>query len=244
MKSHQDAFGHGMFDWLNGIRGAEIIERDDGNFEVSGGPQAYFAEYKNWSPHEKKAIRYARGRVLDIGCGAGRCMLYLKRKGLDAVGIDTSPLAIKVCKKRGLQNVKQLSVAQVSSKLGIFDTILMYGGNFGLVRNPKTARWLLRKFYRMTSERARIVACSLDPYQAPAIEHLEYHKLNRQRGRMPGQVRVRLRYKKSASPWFDWLVVSKSEMADLLRGTGWHVRKAIDSERGPCYATIIEKTKK
>ena len=230
-----------MFDWLNGIRGAEIIERDDGNFEISGGPKIYFPEFKDWAPHEKKAIRYARGRVLDIGCGAGRCMLYLKQKGFDVVGIDNSPLAIKVCRKRGLRRVKQLSVAQVSSKLGIFDTVLMYGGNFGLVRNPRTARWLFRKFYTMTSERARVIAGTLDPYKAPSPEHLEYHKLNRQRNRMPGQVRVRLRYKKYASPWFDWLVVSKREMADILRGSGWKVKKFIDSGQGPRYIAIIEK---
>ena len=244
MKNNQDTLGLGMSDWLNGIRGAEIIERDDGNFELSGGPKVYFAEFKDWPPHEKKAIRYARGRVLDVGCGAGRCMLYLKQNGIDVMGIDTSPLAIKVCKKRGLPNVKQLSVTQVSSKLGIFDTILMYGGNFGLVGNPKRAKWLFKKFYKMTSEKARVIAATLDPYKTPAKEHLQYHKLNRQRGWMPGQNRVRVRYKKYATPWFDWLVVSKREMADILSGTGWRVKKFIDSGRGPCYVAIIEKAKR
>ena len=43
MKDLQDVFGHGIYDYLHGIRGSEIIERDDGNFEVSGGPKAYFA---------------------------------------------------------------------------------------------------------------------------------------------------------------------------------------------------------
>jgi SAM-dependent methyltransferase len=243
MRDSQDAFGHGLYDYYKGIRGAEIIERDDGNFELSGGPKAYFAEYNDWSPHEKKAIRYARGRVLDIGCGSGRCMLYLKQKGFDVIGIDTSPLAIKVCQERELQNVKLLSVTQVSSELGVFDTILLYGGNFGLVRNPRTARWLFRKFYTITSERARVIAGTLDPYKAPAKEHLLYHRLNRQRGRMPGQNRLRVRYRKYATPWFDWLVVSKKEMADILRGSGWKVKRFIDSGRGPCYVAILEKTR-
>ena len=156
------------------------------------------------------------------------------------MGIDTSPLAIKVCKERGLQNVKLLSITQVSSKLGIFDTILMYGGNFGLVANPQRARRLFRRFHKMTSERARIITGTLDPYRAPAREHLLYHMLNRKRSRMPGQNRLRIRYKKYVTPWFDWLVVSKKEMADVLRGTGWEARRFIDSQ-GPCYAAIIEK---
>ena len=37
---------------------------------------------QNWHLTEKKAIKYARGRVLDIGCGAGRHALYLQDKGL------------------------------------------------------------------------------------------------------------------------------------------------------------------
>ncbi len=110
MKDHQDAFGHGVYDYLNGVRGTEIVQRDDGNFELSGGPKAYFAEYKDWPSHEKKAIRYARGRILDVGCGAGRCLLYLQQKGFDVMGIDTSPLAIKVCRERGLRKVRRLSI--------------------------------------------------------------------------------------------------------------------------------------
>ncbi len=120
----------------------------------------------------------------------------------------------------------------------------MYGGNFGLVGNPKRAKWLLRRFCRITNEKARIIAITREPYATTALEHLEYHKLNRKRGRLPGQVRLRVRYKKYATPWFDWLIVSKKEMADILEGTGWVATKFIDSAAGylGCYAAVIEKT--
>jgi 2-polyprenyl-3-methyl-5-hydroxy-6-metoxy-1,4-benzoquinol methylase len=52
-------------------------------------------------PDEKKAIDYAKGRVLDVGCGAGRHILYLQKKGLKVLGIDQSPLAVNMCKLRG-----------------------------------------------------------------------------------------------------------------------------------------------
>ncbi|NQT82293.1 class I SAM-dependent methyltransferase, partial [bacterium] len=77
-------------------------------------------------------MRLARGKVLDIGCGAGRNSLYLQQKGLDVLGIDLSPLAIMVCQLRGFKKARVMSITEVDSRLGTFDTIVMYGNNFGL----------------------------------------------------------------------------------------------------------------
>ncbi|MFQ5837438.1 MAG: class I SAM-dependent methyltransferase [Thermoplasmata archaeon] len=234
----QDAFGHEILDYLKNKSGFEIVERDDGFFDVSGGPRAYFAEYEDWPPHEKEAMKFARGRVLDIGCGAGRHSLYLQERGLEVLGIDNSPLAIEVCRKRGLGETRVMSATQVSSRLGIFDTILMLGNNFGLFGSYERARWLLKRFRNMTSEDGRIIAESNDPYKTEVPEHLAYHDLNRERGRMPGQVRIRVRYKKYLTPWFDYLLVSKGEMESIVGGTGWKVRRFIDSEGSPYIAVI------
>lgn len=239
LKDHQDAYGHELLDYLNGITGSEIVERDD-YIEVSVDNKFYFTDYKDWTPHERKAIRYARGRVLDVGCGAGRCLLCLQQKGLDVMGIDISPLAVEVCKKRGIQNVRVLSITQVSSKLGFFDTILMFGGSFGLFGCPERAKWQLKRFHKITSERGRIIALSCDPYRAVSQESKQYRKFNKKRGRMPGQVRIRVRYKKYVTPWFDYLLVSREEMADILNGTGWRIEQLFASTWAP-YAVVIGK---
>ena len=84
----QDAYGHAMYDHLRGKGGYEIVERDDGLIAHSRGPAEYFAAYKDWEAMDRKAIRFARGRVLDIGCGAGRVALYLQEKGHDVLGTD------------------------------------------------------------------------------------------------------------------------------------------------------------
>jgi hypothetical protein len=70
--------------------------------------------------------------------------------------------------------------------------------------------------------------------------HLEYQKSNREKGRMSGQVRIRVRFKKYATKWFDYLMLSKKEMKDIIEVTSWHVKQFIDSE-GVNYAVIIEK---
>ena len=240
LKDHQDAFGHEIYDCFMGKDVCEIIERDDGDFDRSGGPKVYLSEYKEWPSREKKALRYARGRVLDIGCGAGRHSLYLQQKGFDVLGIDVSPLAIEVCKLRGLKNAKVMSITQISSKLGSFDTVIMFGNNFGLFGSFRRAKWLLKKLHNITSARARIIAESRDPYKTDDLLYLEYHEGNRKRGRMPGQARLRVRYRKYATPWFDYLLVSKDEMEHILEGTGWAVKCFIDSD-SPMYTAIIER---
>ena len=140
-------------------------------------PRHYLADYENWEAHEKKALRYATGRTLDAGCGGGRISLYLQKKGFDVLGIDISPLAVKVCKLRGVKRVRVMSITELNSTLGMFDTILMIGNNFGLFGNPTRAKRLLKKLYQLTSRNALIIAESVDPYQTKEQFHLDYHKL-------------------------------------------------------------------
>jgi SAM-dependent methyltransferase len=219
----------------------EIVERDDGFIGASRGAAIYFAPLRRWWPTERKAIRYARGRVLDIGCGAGRVLLHLQERGHECVGIDNSPLAIKVCKERGARDARVLSVTQVSSRLGRFDSIVMYGNNFGLMGSRKRARWLLRRFKKITASDARILATSGDPYRTSEPEDLAYHRFNRKRGRMAGQLRLRVRHRTYATPWFDYLIVSPEEIRDILVGTGWRIARIFDSGIFR-YTAVIEKT--
>ncbi len=237
----EDAYGAAILDHWRGKGGYEIVERDDGWIGYSAGPPAYFAPYQDWTPHQREAIGLARGRVLDIGCGAARHSLYLQERGHDVVGIDISPSAIEVCRERGLKNAIVMSVTMIGTELGTFDTILMLGNNFGLFGGFRRARWLLRRFKSITPENGRIIAESLDPYATENPDHFAYHRLNRSRGRMAGQLRLRVRYGAFKTPWFDYLLVSKNEMEDLLRGTGWAVSRYVDHGDG-LYIAIIERS--
>ena len=57
---------------------------------------------------------------------------------------------------------------------------------------------------------------------------------------MPGQVRIRIRHGTVIGPWFDYLLVSKREVKQIINGTGWRVKEFIDS-KGASYAMILEK---
>ena len=238
----QDAYGHLLSDYHNDRENVEIVEREDGFIDVSRlGPFNYFAEHNDWAEHQRTGIAHATGSVLDIGCGAGRHSIYLQEQGHDVLGTDISPLAIQTCQSRGLKNALVTSVTQLSSKIGIFDTILMMGHNFGLVGSRKRAKWLLKRFAAMTTNTAKIIAETLDPYQTEEPCHLAYHQFNRDRGRMSGQLKLRIRYRQYTTPWFDYLFVSKSEIEDILDGTAWRVEHYIDAANTPTYVAILSK---
>jgi len=61
----------------------------------------YFRSFAEWSVQEQQAIEYVSGRVLDVGCGAGRHCLYLQSTGLEVVGVHLSPLAVEVSRDAG-----------------------------------------------------------------------------------------------------------------------------------------------
>ena len=108
-------------------------------------------------------MRFVGGRVLDVGCGAGRHLLYLQRRRHDVLGIDVSPGALEVCRRRGASSVELLSVTQIGARLGAFDTVLMLCGNFGLFGTERRARRLLRRLVDMTTPQARLVVNTSDP---------------------------------------------------------------------------------
>lgn len=243
MKSQRDAYGSELMAVYQGKKNTlEIVERDDNLIAVSNWPGYYFSDYAAWSRREKRAMRLIRGRVLDVGCGAGRHGLYLQRKGFDVTGIDNSPGAIRVCKLRGYRNVRLLSITGISRfKPESFDTVIMFGNNFGLFAGFDKAQHLLKQLHRITTSNGRIIAETLDPYRTTDRLNLAYHRFNRERGRMAGQVRMRLRHGTIVGEWFDYLLVSQAEMKKILLGTGWAISQIL-ADKGPVYVAVIEKT--
>ena len=223
LTDHQDAYGHEVMDYYRSGHAQEIVERDDGLIDVSAGPAIYFSGYKDWRPLEQQAMLHVRGRVLDIGCGAGRFALYLQEQGHPVVGIDTSPLALQVCQERGVKDVRLLSITQISRALGTFDSIIMMGNNFGLFGGPRRGRWLLRRMYAITSPEARIIAQSTDPHDTDDPIHLAYQANNRARGRADAQLRIRIRYRTHCSPWFDYWLATPTEAETMVAGSGWRI---------------------
>jgi SAM-dependent methyltransferase len=216
-------------------RGPEIIERDDGFLEAA--KIGYFAPVAQWPAVERRALRWTRGRVLDAGVGAGRAALELQRRGRSVVGIDVSPGVVEVARARGVRDVRLLAFEDIDDSVGHFDTVVMFGNNFGLFGSPSKAKRLLRRLRPLAD---RIVAASNDPYATEDPAHLAYQERNRNRGRAAGQLRLRVRYRDLIGPWFDYLIVSPEEMASIVEGTEWEIRRLLQQSGSGYYVAVLE----
>ncbi|MGX1929766.1 class I SAM-dependent methyltransferase [Flagellimonas sp. 2504JD4-2] len=128
---------------MDDILGQALVDYHTGNYtediktysslgEEDSMPLPYLFRDFDQMPHlEQKALEMAKGKVLDIGCGAGNHALYLQNKGFDITALDQSEGAIAVCQKRGVKScVKSAILDYTHAK---FDTILLLMNGIGLV---------------------------------------------------------------------------------------------------------------
>jgi hypothetical protein len=156
-------------------------------------------------------------------------------------GLDTSAGAIAVARRRGLRDTVLNTVDSYASASARYDTFLLLGNNLGLLESAQRAPVLLEAMARLANPGARILAQGTDPYGTTDPVHVGYHRRNRERGRLGGQLRLRLRYRRLATEWFDYLNCSPAELETLLRGSRWRLR-SIDDTDHPYYLAVMELT--
>ena len=229
-----------MIDAATGVSGQYIVERDNGRLETLE-VSDYTQIFLEWSEVERLAITHVKGKVLDIGCGAGRVALYLQARGHIVVGIDTAQGAVKACKMMGLKEAYVMSASDLKFKEGTFDTVVMFGNNLGIAGNETLA--MLRKLHRITTPEAIILAGSADAENTDNEDHLKYHAMNRAGNRPPGLVRIRVKYKEKISSWLDLWLVTPSELETLARQSGWKIEKIYRTGKinQPAYVAILSK---
>ena len=242
MTPDNDVFGRALLDWAMGGTTPEVLEREDGFTQVGAGPDVYLSEFKGWPTAERKSLRYLHGRVMDVGCGAGRVALELQHRGVEVVGLDASPLAAKAAKIRGVHEVWSMPIEALDSGIETFDSLVLFGNNFGIFETPLRARQILVQLANRTKPGARIFAESTNAYGggAPAFDRSYYHR-NKARGRSPGQVKLRYHYGHLVGPWFRWLYVTRSEMRTILVGTGWRLERTLGAHPSEPYVAILVK---
>ena len=224
-----DLYAQAMLDHWLGKKGVFEFERDDG-YRSRSAVDAYFAPPGKWPKVEREAMKEVRGRVLDVGCGPGRHALYLQRRGHRVVGIDASPTQVALARVRGVQEVYQASVRRLPRGLGTFDTVILMGNNFGLAGDIPLMRRFLRDVREISNARGRLIGGTRIP-GTWIPHHLSYVKRNIARGRPPGLLTLRGRYKGRVGDPFDLLLLSPDDLADLAHDTGWDLVRVIYEPR-------------
>jgi SAM-dependent methyltransferase len=209
-----------LLDHLEGSAETAWLESDDGRSQPALGPEVFFASADDWPAAEREALSFVSGRVLDIGCGAGRHALHLQQAGLAVVAIDISPGAVEVARRRGVKDARQLVAEDVDLTLGRFDGFLLMCGNFGIVGSAERGRELLTRLATVANPGAILVADCVDDVA----------------------VRLRLRYRDRVTPWFDWLNLAPDELREIVHGSGWHIERVIGyAEEPAAYAAVLRR---
>ena len=131
---HHVPLGKALRDHLDSGVGRTVdVSRSDGLF-YSIETEEFFSLKGRLLDLDETALAAARGRILDVGAGAGRHALALQELGCEVVAVDISPLCVEVMRARG---VNQAHVADVFSigggkNLGGFDTVLFLMQSIGI----------------------------------------------------------------------------------------------------------------
>jgi 2-polyprenyl-3-methyl-5-hydroxy-6-metoxy-1,4-benzoquinol methylase len=183
----------------------------------------------------------ARGRVLDVGLGAGRHSLWLQEQEIEVVGIDLAPLAVEVSKLRGVKDARVMDVTDMSFPNNYFDTVLMMGSNLGIVGEIPEIRSVLGSLDRVTQPDGIIIGSTMNPLKTENPVHLAYHEMKRRMGKLPGLVRIRVNFRDVKGEWFDFLMIGEEVLTEILEPTNWEVSKIYDSGNSGYIAVLTKK---
>ena len=142
MSNKLDLFGKALLDYYKKKGANKIITWTSLTEEDPILLSYFFRSFDEMPKLEQKALKLSKGKVLDVGCGAGSHSLYLQNKmKLEVFGIDRSPGAIATANARGFKNTIEQSIFNYKEEK--FDTILLLMNGPGICGKLKNLRGLL-----------------------------------------------------------------------------------------------------
>ena len=163
----KDLFGKAILDFQTNNSPESIITETNIS-EADEMDVAYlFRSYNEMPKLEKKALQLCKGKVLDVGCGAGSHSLYLQNtKNLEVTSIDISENAIQACQLRGLKNAKVQNILDLEidsdSHQNKFDTILLLMNGTGIFGTLAATSNYLQKLKSLLAPNGQILIDSSD----------------------------------------------------------------------------------
>jgi SAM-dependent methyltransferase len=153
---------------------------------------------------DARLVQSLRGPVLDVGCGPGRHLHALAARGVFALGVDLSPVAVALARGRGTRAI----VASIFDELpgaGGWRSALLLDGNIGIGGSPTR---LLSRLEKLLSDDGELLI-ELEP---PDV--------------LTGATLARIETVDGVSSWFRWARVSVSDLEWLARSASFRVQSS------------------
>ena len=157
----KDLFGKAILDFQTNNSPEDLIT-ETSITEADEMSVAYlFRSYDEMPKLEQKALQLAKGKILDVGCGAGSHSLGLQNdRNLDVTSIDISANAIQACRLRGLRKANVQDVMNLEKEK--FDTILVLMNGTGIFGTLKETPNVLLKLKSLLNPNGQILIDSSD----------------------------------------------------------------------------------
>ncbi|HEU4791049.1 MAG TPA: class I SAM-dependent methyltransferase [Flavobacterium sp.] len=157
----KDLFGKAILDYQTNNQPEDLITETSISEEDEMSVAYLFRNYDEMPKIEQKALQLAKGKILDVGCGAGSHSLTLQNdRNLDVTSIDISENAIQTCKLRGLKNAKIQDIMTLENEK--FDTILLLMNGTGIFGTLKETPIFLQKLKSLLNPNGQILIDSSD----------------------------------------------------------------------------------
>ncbi len=189
-------------------------------------PDAFFS-------FEREALRLCRGRVLDLGAGAGVHSLVLQERGHDVVAVDIDPEACRILRRRGVRRVVRADAFSFGS--GPFDTVLMLMNGAGLAGTLEGLGALLEHLAELVPPGGRVLLDSAD--LRPESKRDVPFAL-RDDGRYIGEVHIQLGFRGEWSEPFPELYVDPDTLYEIADSRGWRTEVVLEEEDGSFLARL------
>ncbi len=192
----------------------------------------YFRTEKQLPKLEKKALNLCKGKVLDIGAGAGSHALILQNKNFDVVGLEISRSACEVMNDRGLKNVVCEDIFKFNDEK--FDTLLLLMNGIGLCGDLEGFRKFLKRAEILLNDNGILIFDSSNINYMYEDDELPTNKYY-------GEVTCRYEYQKEVTDWFNWLYLDQVTLQKIASEEGWKSELIFQDENDQYLVKLSKK---
>lgn len=196
-----------------------------------------FRSYHEMPPLEQRALNEARGKVLDVGAGAGCHALALQERGFDVTAVDISPLSCETMKERGVANVECVNIFNQRFQER-FDTLLLLMNGTGIAGKLSRLPQLLSRLKQLMNPGAQILIDSSDLRYVYEDENgvLDVDL----DGAYYGEVDYQMTYRNIIGKSFDWLYADSVVLAECCRQCGLKCEILAQGQHYDYLARIVQ----